>query len=245
MAAKIALVLLSVVACTLAEPGRGWGWGWGHAAPVWRSAPWGWGGWRADGAPGIHPGGGISSVSRSTQGIGKRSADAEPGWGHAPAWRSAWRSAAPWARGWRADGALGVHPHGAVSSVSRSTQGIGKRSADAEPEAEAGHGWARSGWNAAPWGAAPWNAAAWNAAPWGWGQARRSWAWPSATSSEYRSPQGLRGKRSAEPWSSQHVSRALPWGGISTYAVNDNVWSASVHDHRRTPLASWGYGWAH
>merc|ERR1719412_398567 len=85
-------------------------------------------------AKGVHPGGATSYVGQTVWGFprSKRSAeaDAEPGYYHPYAY-----GAYPYA--------YGAYPYGygylrgaAVSYTHRSPQGIGKRSADAEPEAE-------------------------------------------------------------------------------------------------------------
>ncbi len=69
-----------------------------------------------------------------------------------------------------------------------------------------------------------------------------AWHPYGATSYEYRSPQGLRGKREAEAdadahsGSYQHVSRYLgPYGGVSDYSVHTNGYHGAVHETRIAP----------
>merc|ERR1712106_32902 len=123
MAAKIVAVVVTLASLAAAEPGYGYG---GVA---------------------YHPYGGSSYTHRSPQGLhghyggygyghgyGKRSADAEPGYG--------------------GYGGVAYHPYGGSSSVYRTTQGLtghyggygyghgyGKRSAEAEPGYGYGHGY--------------------------------------------------------------------------------------------------------
>merc|ERR1739845_67709 len=103
---------------------------------------------------GLHPTGSVYE-SRSTQGLGKRSAEAEPGYYTQNYWPSVVtpygystcygcrgkRSAEPgypglgYGYGYGIGGVsrgVGLHPTGSVYE-SRSAQGLGKRSADAEP----------------------------------------------------------------------------------------------------------------
>merc|ERR1712066_90946 len=77
--------------------------------------------------------------SRSAQGLGKRSADAEPGYlrsyGYGLGLRSYGYGLGLGSYGYGIGGistGVGLHPTGAVYE-SRSAQGLGKRSADAEP----------------------------------------------------------------------------------------------------------------
>ena len=83
------------------------------------------------GGPGIagHPGAATSFVARSPQGLrGKRSAEAEAYYGYA----------APF--GYHYGPGIAAHPGYATSYVARSPQGLGKRSADAEADADAYYG---------------------------------------------------------------------------------------------------------
>lgn len=196
---------VSLLACVVAEPS------FGPYAPY--GGFYGIRPYFLDGAPGIHPGGGVSYTARSPQGIGKRSADPEPSFGPYAPYGGFYGL-----RPYLLDGAPAIHPGGAVSYTARSPQGIGKRSADAEPGY--GYGPVYGGYYGGFYG--------------------NPYGYYGATSYEYRSPQGLRGKREAEPsfgQSFQHVARAQPYGGISEYGVaTGGFYGASLYDRRRTPL---------
>merc|ERR1711877_58701 len=133
---------LAAAAFADAEPGYGYGYGYGY----------GLGGVSI--GVGLHPTGSVYE-SRSAQGLGKRSADAEPGYYTQNYWPSVAtpyshstcygcygkRSAEPgylglgYGYGYGIGGVstgVGLHPTGSVYE-SRSAQGLGKRSADAEP----------------------------------------------------------------------------------------------------------------
>merc|ERR1712234_28467 len=135
---------LAAAAYAEAEPGY-LGYGYGYGYPL---------GGVSTGV-GLHPTGSVYE-SRSAQGLGKRSADAEPGYYTQNYWPSVVtpygystcygcrgkRSAEPgylgyglapygYAIGGVSTG-VGLHPTGSVYE-SRSAQGLGKRSADAEP----------------------------------------------------------------------------------------------------------------
>ena len=144
--------------------------------------------------------------------------------------------------GYVRDGAPAYHPGGGVSYTARGPQGLsglyGRYKREAEPSLPLlgyGYGLPAYGYGLVRDGAVA-------AHPYG------------GYSSTYRSTQGLTGlrryRREAEPSVSygygylpaassyQQVDRYLPYGGISSYAVNDRVYGASIYDRRRSPLLS-------
>ena len=226
------LQLLALVAVAAAEPSLyGYGLGYyGPRLPYLRP-------YYLDGAPAVHPGGAVSSVARSVQGIGKRSADAEPeadagylGYGYGlPAYGYGLRSYG-----------YGLRPYGygARSYEYRSPQGLSGYRYKREAEADADAGYLGYGYGLPAYGYGL-RSYGYGLRPYGYG----------ARSYEYRSPQGLRYKREAdaEPgFSFQSVARALPYGGISQYGVETAGYAGNVYDRRRTPLTGYGYGfWAY
>merc|ERR1711872_413541 len=150
---------LAAAAYAEAEPGYlGYGYGYGYPLGCVSSGdgldPYGYAIGGVSTGVGLHPAGSVYE-SRSAQGLGKRSADAEPGYYTQNYWPSivtpygystcygcrGKRSAEPgylglgYGYGYGIGGVsrgVGLHPTGSVYE-SRSAQGLGKRSTDAEP----------------------------------------------------------------------------------------------------------------